>query len=203
MKVYLGPYKNWWIGPYQIADSLKYIGVSEDKRYEIGKRMPKWVSTACEFIYKHNPLAKRQLHVKIDNYDTWSMDNSLAYIILPMLKQLKATKNGIPYPFSEIGGECHNTQAHFEFYETNEELFAKAEQRWNDVLDKMIFAFEHLVDDSWENAYSTGDFDNSIEIGEPGWIGTHKCDYKGLRKVHDQIQEGLELFGKYYRNLWD
>ena len=203
MKIYIGPYKNWWIGPYQIANSLKYIGVSEDRCYKIAKSMPKWVNTTCEFIYKHNPLAKRLVHIKIDKYDTWGMDSTLAIIILPMLKQLKETKHGVPYPFSETGGEEYESQAHFEFYDTNEELFEKATQSWEVVLDKMIFAFEHLVDDEWENAFHTGSYDDSIAIGEEGWKGTHKCDYAGINAIHTQIQEGLELFGKYYRNLWD
>ena len=36
-------------------------------------------------------------YVKIDYWDTWSMDHTLSYIIVPMLKQLKATKHGAPY----------------------------------------------------------------------------------------------------------
>jgi hypothetical protein len=35
-------------------------------------------------------------YVKIDKWDTWSMDHTLAQIVLPMLKQLQATKHGSP-----------------------------------------------------------------------------------------------------------
>ena len=35
MKVTIGPYRNW-IGPYQIANSLKKIGVSDDTCYKLG-----------------------------------------------------------------------------------------------------------------------------------------------------------------------
>jgi hypothetical protein len=31
----------------------------------------------------------------------------------------------------------------------------------------------------------------------------HWTDYEGMRKHEERIQEGLELFGKYYRHLWD
>ena len=39
---------------------------------------------------------KRTVYVKIDKYDTWSMDHTLSLIIVPMLKQLKATQHGSP-----------------------------------------------------------------------------------------------------------
>jgi hypothetical protein len=32
---------------------------------------------------------------------------------------------------------------------------------------------------------------------------TYVCDYEGIRKVHDRIQNGFRLFGKYFQNLWD
>jgi dCMP deaminase len=41
--------------------------------------------------YKEN--RKEQIH--IHDYDTWNMDDTLAMIIVPMLKQLKATKHGV------------------------------------------------------------------------------------------------------------
>jgi len=31
----------------------------------------------------------------------------------------------------------------------------------------------------------------------------HWTDYIGMRIHEERIQEGLELFGKYYRHLWD
>jgi hypothetical protein len=34
--------------------------------------------------------------IKIDKWDTWSMDHTLSPIILPMLKQLKEVKHGAP-----------------------------------------------------------------------------------------------------------
>ena len=35
---------------------------------------------------------EQQVSVRIDPWDTWSMDDTLAQIILPMLKQLKNTQ---------------------------------------------------------------------------------------------------------------
>ena len=39
---------------------------------------------------------RRKIDIQIDPWDTWNMYNTLADIILPMLKQLKETKHGSP-----------------------------------------------------------------------------------------------------------
>jgi hypothetical protein len=80
----------------------------------------------------------------------------------------------------------------------------------------MIFAFEHLVDDKWEDAYHSGEHDlihvpcEWDENGKPklysmehGPNHTYKLDYEGLRKVYDRMDNGFRLFGRYYRGLWD
>jgi len=32
---------------------------------------------------------------------------------------------------------------------------------------------------------------------------TYVCDYDGIQKVYERIDNGLRLFGKYFRHLWD
>ena len=54
--------------------------------------------------------------IVIHSWDTWSMDHTLALIILPMLKQLKATKHGYPSDLNE--------------------------EEWDSILDEMIYAFD-------------------------------------------------------------
>ena len=90
MKVFIGKYPQWW-GPYQIADLLQKVGVSEDRCDKLGD----WIadtqlSNFCNWVESKR---KRKIQVRIDKYDTWSMDVTLSYIILPMLKQLKETKH--------------------------------------------------------------------------------------------------------------
>jgi hypothetical protein len=93
-------------------------------------------------------------------------------------------------------------------------------KRWEWVLNEMIFAFEHHLDDSWQNAYSSGAFDvihvpvdvdgNEVPKGEHKYYQmkngpnhTYKCDYKAIEKVQKRITNGFKLFGKYYQGLWD
>ena len=201
MKVYLGPYKDYWVSPYTVLKTFFFWR----KGYDAFKNEPpEWLTAICVFVHDCIPFKERTQYIKIDNWDTWSMDGTLATIILPMLIQLRATKHGTPIEFAETGGEDYNAQKHFDFYDTTDELNAKAIAEWDIVLGKMIFSFEHIINDGdWESEFCTGEFSTTIEIGEPGWQGTHECDYDAIKNVHKQIQEGLELFGKYYRNLWD
>ena len=88
---------------------------------------------------------QRKVNIQIDKFDTWSMDHTLAMIIFPMLLQLKETKHGVPNEIvSDIGGENYSEQQSFDFYsETYQESFDKACDRWDEILDKMIWSFQH------------------------------------------------------------
>jgi hypothetical protein len=108
-------------------------------------------------------------YVKIDNWDVWNMDRTLSPIILPMLKKLKETKHGsgfvdmedVPEHLRATTTEDWDSQHTFDFYNEDvpEEGVADIHARWNWVLDEMIYAFEHLVDDTWEEKFSSGEID--------------------------------------------
>jgi hypothetical protein len=166
--------------------------------------------------------SSRKIDVEIERFDTYSVDHTLALIIYPMLLQLKETKHGVPSEFCEVGGEDYGPQDSFEFYkETHDEAWQVGAKRWDDVLEKMIWAFRQLLDDSWEDNYRFGKakwswketdhmFPNPITgVMEPTYQmvdenpGQHWVDYAGIEMHNARIQEGLELFGKYFRNLWD
>ena len=149
-----------------------------------------------------NPAKERKVDIRIDKWDTWSMDNTLSLIIEPMLKQLKATKNGYPCVGTDVPNSCEN---------------CNCETSWNQILDKMIFAFESLNND-YEDQYHSGECDfiwtpvnvkgEEVSDGEyrrmdNGPNHTHKFDVEGYRAHSEKIQEGLELFGKHFRSLWD
>jgi len=151
---------------------------------------------------------EQEVDVQIDNYDTWSMDSTLAHIILPMLKQLQATKHGAPsvdpddvpielyptIPASDENGWVDNT--HF--------------ARWDWVLNEMIFAMENINAD-WEDQFWEEHPEIDWDAGEQDeegnrevvWVKEGKCDWEGLRKYEERISKGCLLFGKYFRNLWD
>jgi len=201
MRVYIGPYKNW-IGPYQISDKIPFI--SEDKRHEIGAWLAKtWVNNVCEWFYSKK---ERNIKIRIDKYDTWNMDNTLALIILPMLKQLKSTKHGSPLVDDEDvpehmrhGGDDDNW-VHY---------------KWEWVLNEMIWAFEQELDDSWEDKFVHGtpvydwnkwEDDDGVPYQRVQMTQTNPdywVDREGIKEYNDRINNGFRLFGKYYRGLWD
>ena len=164
----------------------------------------------------------RKIDINIDKYDTWNLDHTLAVIILPALIQLKESKHGIPSDFAEVGGEDYNAQESFDFYkETVNENFEKRVQEWEEVLDKMIWSFQQIALEDYDNKYHHGkpkfDFvktDKQYPNPISGVLedtfqmvnknpGEHWYDHVGHKLHEERIQEGLELFGKYYRSLWD
>ncbi len=165
----------------------------------------------------------RRINVEIDEYDTWGLDHTLALIILPALIQLKNTKHGVPSEFTNrIGGDFDGNFTFDFIKEDEDEVFDKLCTKWDEVLDKMIWSFQQLsIDDDYDNKYHHGKMDISWEKTEKQYPNPvtgklehmyemvdknpdeHWYDHVGHTLHEQRIQEGLELFGKYYRNLWD
>lgn len=122
----------------------------------------------------------------IHSWDTWNMDYTLAKIILPMLKQLKATKHGSPNVDNEdvpinLRAPEDDVLKYKERGETDPDFF----KRWDWVLDEMIYAFDCKVNK--EEVYVRFDIKNRI----------------GMEREQERISNGFRLFGKYYESLWD
>jgi hypothetical protein len=129
----------------------------------------------------------QKVKVRIDKWDTWSMDSTLAPIILPMLKQLKQTKHGAPYVYPEdVPTKLRPTKEELLAYTKKAETDSKWFDRWDYVLDEMIWAFEQKNRDDWMS-----DFDYN------------KWDREGANAHQERMTKGFKLFGKYYENLWD
>lgn len=165
---------------------------------------------------------ERKIEVQIDVYDTWNCDHTLAHIIYPMLCQLRDTKKGVPNDFCNAGGEEYGVQDSFDFYkESHQQAFDDKCQEWDIVLDKMIWSFEQLIHDEYDGKYRHGEakFDfEPIDKTFPDPVtgktkqsmtlvdknpDEHWTDYEGLGLHEERIQEGLDLFGRYFRALWD
>lgn len=221
MKVYIGPYKNW-IGPFQIARTILFWMDREDDRvYKFGEWLAgkddhSLLMRACLWLEKHR---QRKIKIKIDHWDTWSMDDTLAHIILPMLKQLQETKHGSPFVDDEdVPEELKSTSAppKENEWDTDDNHF----KRWDWVLNEMIFAFECKLNDNWDEEFWSGEWGKSefVETGEEHFneltnkteklytmtnTGNRTCDWEARQKVQNRITNGFRLFGKYYENLWD
>ena len=204
MKVNIGPYKNVWFGPYQTAELLKFFGFSEDTIDKVGEYLANSkYDNFCKWVYEHNPLKERREIVKIDNFDVWNMDHTLAIIILPMLKLLKEKKHGAPsvddcdvpdYLKSMNAPRVKND------WDTDENWFL----RWQWVLDEEIWAFTQYTIE-WEEQYHSGISDLTFIDNAVGHGPNHtlKIDFEGMRKHQDRMNNGFRLFGLYYSGHWD
>ena len=184
MKINIGPYRRW-IGPYQIAEKLLFWKEKDDDA----------VFVLGEWLDKHTPIARiaqwfyyknRKVDIRIDPYDTWSMDHTLATIILPMLQQLQNTKHGSP----SVDDEDVPEELRFAASENPGHEFetdSNWHKRWEWVLNEIIWAFEQIVDEDSDAIYFK---DGTLDV--ENWKAYNK-----------RIENGTRLFGVYFRGLWD
>ena len=144
----------------------------------------------------------QKIKVRIDKWDTWSMDHTLAPIILPMLVQLKATQHGAPMvDMEDVPKELRATKKQLDAYGKGGDTDPKHFERWDWIMDEMIWAFEQKNRDRWEEDYY-GPYIESEDkrelFGRFEWI-----DDEGRQKHQERMSNGFRLFGKYFENLWD
>jgi hypothetical protein len=218
MKVYFSKYRNHWFSPYTICEKLCWWReIDYDEPWV--QKVNKILNPICVGLQKVLDFVHPEIrYVKIDSWDTWSMDNKLTPIILPMLKQLKSSQQGSGYVADEdVPEHLRSTAAPPKENEWDtDDLW---HDRWTWVLDQMIWSFEQL-DTDWEAQFHSGEYDiywektgetsfnsftNKIEgISEMKYGPNHtaKFDLEGYQAHSEQIDVGLRLFGKYFRSLW-
>jgi hypothetical protein len=196
MKVYIGPYTNY-IGPYQLAEKIFFWidhrailfdtdGVLEN-RWDV-KACEKfgdwldgnWVGKFCRWL---DSKKERKINIRIDSYDTWSMDHTLALIVHPMLVQLKECNHGY---FSSDPEDAPAIGAGDETDHGGSDTLAL--DRYNWIMDELIWTFETLKSDDYKSFYNEE---------------TDTYNLEGQQAHDERIRNGLRLFGKYYRALWD
>jgi hypothetical protein len=101
--------------------------------------------------YDHHVKQLRQRG--FSDSETWSLDVVISKFILPRLKRFKEVNNGYPGHLTPEG--------------------------WNEIIDKMIFAFEfNITMDEWSS------------------------NKEGFDAEVAKYEEGMQLFAKYFRDLW-
>jgi len=204
MYVKIGKYTTYR-GPYQIADWFKPI-IGEARAYELGEWLSKtWLNNFCQWVDKKR---KRKINVRVDGYDVWGADRTLALIIHPVLIKLKEHKHG--YPLVDDGDVPENIRSYNAPALSKDEIDSGhtdefAESRWDWVLDEMIWAFEQHTNEDWEEQYCTGKVDFQItDDGEfvRGSNHTFEMDHEGIKKHSERMANGRRLFAKYFESLW-
>jgi hypothetical protein len=244
MKIKIGPYTSWF-GPYQLADALCFWVKKTPDEYGIKSKpewvhsFGEWLAHGVvrtkpkvgdtykwdddnlpeTWLYKFllwiDKKKTRKVNIKIDKYDTWSMDHTLALIIVPMLKQLRDTKHGSPYvELEDVPEHLRPDPNRIKIGEDGKpdkwDPDDNTHIRWDWVLNEMIYAFECDLDENWESQFNTGEHDiywekqeNGLSEMKHGPNDTFKVDYDSLKTAWARRDNGRRLFAKYYHNLWD
>jgi len=209
MKVYISNYRDHWLSPYTIIKRVCFwrvltTGKDDEDSWQDEPWAERWsdrLEPWCIRLQKlldwiHPPVR----YVKIDHYDTWSMDHTLAHIILPMLRQLKATKHGSPLTdLEDVPEHLHPKVPASAANNFDDET---VHERWNWVMDEIIWAFEQeLMDDDESKFFDHSAVDKTANFQTQ--MNQIKMDSEGLRAHQARKTNGFRLFGKYYQGLWD
>jgi hypothetical protein len=202
VKVYLSKYRYHWISPYTVLEKV-FFWREIDYDEPIIDKWSDRLTPICQGIQKVLDFIHPKInYVKIDRWDTWSMDYTLSHIIVPMLKQLKETKHGSPFVDDEdVPEELKSTSAppKENDWDTDENHF----KRWDWALNEMIWAFEQNLDDkSEEKFFDHAEWDEKEKDFNKN-LHKIKIDQVGLKAHQDRKANGFRLFGKYYQGLWD
>lgn len=241
MKVYISNYRNHWSSPYTWIDHVFWWKPwSRCSRWTLAETVadearersewvdrPEWcdrwadrlspISRAIQWIL--DLVHPRIQYVRIDRWDTWSMDHTLAQIVLPMLRQLKRDKHGSPNVDDEDVPE-HLRSTAAEPKENEWDTDSNHHDRWDWVLDEMIFAFEMKCQGDWTQQFHSGEIDidwvpvdrdgNEVAKGEHKYYqmkrgprDTSAWDQEGQERMQARITNGFRLFGRYFESLWD
>ena len=153
------------------------------------------------YIGKYKDDAERKIEIRIDDWDTWNADYTLALIAAPLLVKLKDSKPGAPLVDDEdVPDEIKSTSAAPKENEWNTD--ANHFKRWEWVLDEMIFAMQE-ISSGCEGEHKF--YDNSMvdeNAGIEKQIKQIKVDYEKLKQYNERIANGCRLFGKYFQCLW-
>jgi len=151
----------------------------------------RWYHNFLFLKFGYSPKQKQK--IRIDPYDVWSMDTTLASIVVPMLYQLKMTKQGAPFVTLEDAPPglrpSKEELAEYVVMGVPDHLHF---ERWDWVLDEMIFAFESkTINDEWESEYHYGEvhfLEKDLPDGSTEFVKGPNDTFRVDREAIDVIQ---------------
>ena len=171
MKVYIGPYKKG-ITFSRVLRCLKLLGVKKDRIDSIDDRL--WygrVGKLRAWLLDHT--RKQKVRIRVDPYDTWAADWTLAMITASVIEKLRETHYGHPMTWKDDGPP--------EFRDGGENLGPPEDgrdfhaARWDWILDEIIWTMKVIRD-------RNGRLDDEEQV---------------------RVSRGLLLFCRYFHSLGD
>ena len=148
------------------------------------------------------------------HYDAWDFKSQHAKWCVPRLKHLRDNHIGFPAMLDapeeteRIGVMDSHSIAPEEGNKESEDYHDKQNKKWENILDKMIWSFEHLDDlvepiypDDYDRRQKKTTYDDGCVAYES--LDDRGADYGPITDHNKKVQEGLDLFAKHYQDLWD
>ena len=222
MKAVIGPYRDRISGPLKLQDWYfakrfgKFNYDYSEADYTWYDRVVEKVTDAMmdvlnKTINKYLDKNERKIKIRVDDYDVWGADHTIALVVHPLLVRLKQKKHGSPHVDDEdVPEHLRSTAAPPK--ENEWDIDDNTHARWDWVMDEMIWAFEQCTkDDKGDEQFYSGEVDwkfTKEEDSELYHMGrgpnhTFEVDRVGQKAHYDRINNGLRLFGRYYMALWD
>ena len=206
MKIKIGSYPDRWVSNVHTNHMEKKYGILWENNITRLDKVLEVIEDALQTVYNHTAnifldSMEQSVDIHIDPWDTWSMDSTLAPIILPMLTQLKKTGHGAPnIDFEDVPENLRPTEKQLDDCKRSGDVDPNHFTRWDWVMDEMIWAFNEKCRDDW-----TMDYYGDYIQGKDGSIGSGYFEWQdrdGMNAHQERMTNGFKLFGKYFENLW-
>lgn len=209
MKVNIGNYRHRCISNIHTRYMNQKYGYYEwDENNNRFESMLEKIEDSMQVVYNYtinlikDKRSSQRISVRIDPYDTWSVDYTLSYIILPMLEQLQTSKHGSPWTEDEdVPDELKSINAKEK--ENEWDTDDNHHLRWDYILGEMIWAFKQKTRDDWEGDFYEYEDDPTNTEGLGLGLKLKWEDRSGKAAHQQRMTNGFRLFGKYYEQLWD
>ena len=166
---------------------------------------PKWWARDVGYFFRKQGQRIRDGFPSEESFDFHS---HCAKWSLPRLKQLRNNLNGYPMFFMEEADDLNSTrQLYFDFIK-DVTVVKTGSQRWEEILDKIIWSMENHdnePDPIYPPGYDHRQIVTSVNERSTGYdvMDKRPIDWTPCVEHNKRVQEGFELFGKYFLNLWD
>jgi len=119
----------------------------------------------------------RAEYIRLDKHDTYDVSTTISYIIVPLLKQFRATTHGAPLADVTRSSLPNHILKEIAFLLELDPSIDPCFYAWDWILGEMIYGFEsHRAED--DSSYMCSLHEN------------------------ERQQNGLMLFAKYFKHLW-
>jgi hypothetical protein len=146
--------------------------------------------------------------------ETWNLSFTMAEWVLPRLKHLRNNLHGVPANlekgYDSIG---HCVSPEDVEKQKPEDRYDLTIEEWESKLDKMIYAFEFVVNEDeilnkcypedYKWGFTTKECEDTDLAVEVVWNDKREPDYTYYKECAAKHEEGMKLFALYYRHLWD